>query len=249
LTIDALEATEPVRNHRNKLVVDAARLHRARARRERGETLLEGPKLLDDAVAAGVNIKKVFATPGEESPPNALLVDDRALQRLAGTKNPRGPVAVIDIPHSRDLGEGDFLIAYGVSDPGNVGTLIRTAASFGFSFGYTEGSADPWSPKVLRAGAGGQFQTPILRLENLPELPLVATVVDGGISPSAIGDDRVAVLIGEEAAGLPSELVDRARYKVTIPTTGPTESLNAGVAAGIVVYELSKRRGNQADRV
>lgn len=231
---------EPVRNHRNKLVVDAARLHRARARRERGETLIEGPNLLADALAAGVEVKTIFARNHDEAP-HALLVDDRALSRLAGTENPRGPVAVITIPGEAALGERDVLVSFGVSDPGNVGTMIRTAASFGWAFAYTEGTADPWAPKTLRAGAGGQFQTPILEIDNVPTMTTVATVVSGGISPAEVKSERVAVLVGEEAAGLPTEVAQTADLKVTIPTTGATESLNAAMAAGIVVYELSKR--------
>lgn len=240
---------EPVRNHRNPLVVDAARLHRSKARRERGETLLEGPRLLEDARAAGVTVKTVFALPDEHSIPDACLVDDRALRSLAGTKNPRGPIALIEIPEQREVGERDMLISYGVSDPGNVGTLIRTAAAYDWAFGHTEGTADPWSPKVLRSGGGGQFQTPLVRLDELPELPLVATVVEGGIPPSEVVADRVALLIGEEANGLPKSVVEQARYKVTIPTPGPTESLNAAVAAGIMVSELSKRERNGAGQV
>ncbi len=230
-------------------MVDAARLHRAKARRERGQTLLEGPELLNDALVAGINVTTIFASPGEDSPADALLVDDQALKRLAGTANPRGPVAVIEIPPVQDSRDRDMLIAFGVSDPGNVGTLIRTAASYGWAFGYMPGTADPWSPKVLRAGAGGQFQTPILRLDKPPDLPLVATVVRGGAALSTVADDRVAVLIGEEAAGLPPEVVASARHKITIPTPGPTASLNAAVAAGIVVYELSKRVRNGTGQV
>jgi len=229
--------------------VDAARLHRPRARRERGETLLEGPKLLSDALAAGVVVRTVFASPGDESHPDFFPVDDRALKRLADTESPRGPVAVIEIPEQGEIGKRDLLIAYGVSDPGNVGTLIRTAAAYGWAFGYTEGSADPWSPKVLRAGAGGQFQTTIHRFDDLPELPLVATVVEGGLPPSDLTDHQIAVLIGAEAAGLPAEVIDAARYKVTIQTPGPMESLNAAVAAGIVIHELSKRERNEVGQV
>ena len=230
-------------------MVDAARLHRSKVRRERGETILEGAKLLSDALGAGANVKTVFATPSQSSPPGALLVDDQALRRLSGTENPKGPVAVIDIPDEEDVGDADMLVAVGVSDPGNVGTLIRTAASYGWSFGYTAGTADPWSPKVLRSGGGGQFQTSVVRLEDLPDISLVATLVDGGAPPSAVIADRVAVLIGEEANGLPKDIVDRARFKVTIPTPGPTESLNAAVAAGIVVNELSNRIRNGDGRV
>ncbi len=230
---------EPVRNHRNPLVVEAARLHRARARKERDETLIEGPHLLSDALEAGVDVRQVFAA--DDSTDNAIVVDDRALQRLAGTESPRGPVAVIGIPEPSSIDSRDVLVSVGVSDPGNVGTMIRTAASFGWAFGYTEGTADPWSPKVLRAGAGGQFQTPIVPMRDLPALPTVAAVSRDGLSVDSVPPGQIALLIGEEAAGLPDEQVESADHTVTVSTPGPTESLNAAVAAGILVYALSSR--------
>ena len=236
---------EPVRNHRNKAVVEAARLHRARARRETGLTLLEGPDLINDAREAGAIIHEVFAT-SHEGEGGAFLVDARALARLAGTKSPRGPVAVVEIPGASDPGDRDVVVAVGVSDPGNVGTLIRTAAAFGMAFAYMEGTADPWSPKTLRAGAGGQFQTPIFPVSHLESLQrtLVATVVEGGVPASDVDAPSVAVLIGEEASGLPPRVVEAADVKVTVPTPGSTESLNAAVAAGIVIHALANREGN-----
>ncbi len=241
---------EPVRNHRNKLVVDAARFHRARARRARGKTLIEGPNLLRDARTAGAVVTIVFALQ-DHSVPGAVLVDRRAMERLSGTETPRGPVAVVDIPAPKEVGDRDVLVSVGVSDPGNVGTLIRTAASFGMAFAYTPGSADPWAPKTLRAGAGGQFQTPIVQIDTPAALnrTLVALVVEGGVPPSQVEADRVAILVGEESSGLPETVSDDSDIRVTIPTPGSTESLNAAVAAGIVVYEISKRKGNPASGV
>jgi TrmH family RNA methyltransferase len=121
--------------------------------------------------------------------------------------------------------------------------MIRTAASFEWDFGYTEGTADPWSPKALRAGAGGQFQVPIIGIDALPSMPIVATVAKRGEDPSVVEGGDIALLIGEEAAGLPDDVVAEADFRVTIETPGPTESLNAAVAAGILVYALSKRTG------
>lgn len=251
---------EPVRSHRNKTVVEAARLHRSRVRRDTGETLLEGPALVEDAIAAGCRIRVLFADEGDqrahqmarESGIDLVLVDRRAMQRLAGTETPRGPVGVAEIPHRSLEFNRDVLVSWGVSDPGNVGTLIRTAASFGWSYAYTAGSADPWSPKTLRAGAGGQFQTGIARLANIAELDdwaTVATVPRGGVAPDTISGERIAVLIGSEAGGLPENVSGAADHLVTIPTRGATESLNAAVAAGIVVYEISKRSGQDQGTV
>ena len=235
---------EPTRTHRARSVVEAARLHGARDRRERGLTLLEGPELVRDAAAAGALIREVYGT--EPNDPGTISVDSRALERLAGTKTPRGPVAVVEIPAEWLDRSRDLLVSVGVSDPGNVGSMIRTAAAFGWGFAYMEGSADPWSPKTLRAGAGGQFQTPVARVGSLGELgewATVATVARGGDRLADVRARPVAVLIGEEAHGLEERIIASAGHRVTIPTSGPTESLNAAVAAAIAVYELTKCSG------
>ncbi len=234
---------EPVRTHRAKTVVEAARLHRARERRERGLTLVEGPDLLRDVIAAGAEVRQVFALEASE---NEIPVDQRALDRLAGTQSPRGPVAVVEIPVEWLDRSRNLLVSVGVSDPGNVGTMIRTAAAFGWGFAYMPGSADPWAPKTIRAGAGGQFQTPVARigsLSDIAEWTTVATIVKGGDAVETITGRPVAILIGEEASGLEDWMVSRADHRLSIPTPGATESLNAAVAAGIAVYELSRGSG------
>lgn len=230
--------------------MDAARLHRARARRERGQTLIEGLALLSDSMKAGASVSTVFALPGE-GPEGSVEVDERAMARLAGTRTPRGPVAVVEIPEPGEVGQKDVVVSVAVSDPGNLGALIRTAAAFGMAFAYTPGSADPWSPKAIRSGAAGQFQTPVVPVDHPAELGItqVATVVDGGIPPHEIEADQVAILIGEEASGLPEPMVSGSDFMVSIQTPGLTESLNAAVAAGIVVYELARRKGNAGGRV
>ncbi len=245
---------EPVRNHRNKIVVAAARLHRARFRDELHQTLIEGPHLIGEALASGADIETVFALEDDQTSRGLAkahglrftLVDERALDRLAGTKTPRGPVAVVNIPTSELASSRSVLVSVGISDPGNTGALIRTAAGFGWSFAHVEGSADPWSPKSLRAGAGGQFQTSVVEIVDMADLrafTTLATVVDGGIPPDQVAAERVALLIGAEASGLGSDVIADADIRVTIPIADGTESLNAGVAAGIIVYELSKRTG------
>jgi len=168
------------------------------------------------------------------------------MARLAGTASPRGPVAVVEIPQERLETGRNLLVSVGVSDPGNVGTMIRTAASFGWGFAYMEGSADPWSPKAIRAGAGGQFRTAVFRLEDLQALQdwtTVAAVVSGGVAPGAITQRPVALLVGEEAHGLDPAVVGTADQEMTIPTSGAIESLNAAIAAGIALYALSGGSG------
>lgn len=196
-----------------------------------------------DVVAAGARVVQSFALEPDEA---SIPVDQRALARLAGTKSPRGPVAVVEIPGERLDAGRNLLVSVGVSDPGNLGALIRTAASFQWGFAYTEGSADPWAPKSIRAGAGGQFQTPVARIEGLDELhgwTTVATVVRDGVAPEQVTDRPVALLVGEEAHGLDQTVIEAAAHRLTITTFGVTESLNVAVAAGIAVYALSKAAG------
>lgn len=205
---------------------------------------MEGPNLIADVLAAGGVVRQVFGFEPED--PSMLAVDQRALERLSGTETPRGPVAVVEIPLEWLDRSRDLLVSVGVSDPGNVGTMIRTAASFGWGFAYMEGSADPWAPKTIRAGAGGQFQTPVARLGSVSEISewtTVATVVEGGEPPESVGQRPVALLIGEEAHGLPEHVVTAADHRITIATPGPTDSLNAAVAAGIAVYALTNGSG------
>jgi len=240
------------RGPRNRTVVDAARLHRSRHRRERGQTLIEGPQILADALTAGFAVVMAFAriddtvsfALGDQHGFEVVPVDEPALARLADTKSPRGPVAIIPIPEIETRHNGNLLVAHGVSDPGNLGALIRTAAAFGWAVGLTPGAADPWSPKTMRGAMGGHFRTKLLRFADLDDLTAwttVATVVEGGIPPTEVSSGPYAVLVGEEATGLPSDVADECDVQVTIPMPGGTESLNAGVAAGIVVYELSIR--------
>jgi RNA methyltransferase, TrmH family len=251
---------EPVRSHRNPRVVEAARLHRVRERRAAGKTILEGPGLLAEALAAGVSPDVVFALPEDEVTAQLArnhgfeltLVESAALGRVTGTATPRGPAVVIAVPAPVPPTGRDMIVAWGLSDPGNVGTLIRTAAAFGWDFGYTPGTADPWAPKVLRAGAGGHFRLVISPVESIQTLEAaglatVAMVVGGGVSPDALGSGSHALLVGEEAPGLPAEVIEQTAHKVSIPMPGGMESLNAAMAAGIVIYELSKGRMPDAE--
>jgi TrmH family RNA methyltransferase len=241
---------EPVRSPRNAKVVDASRLLRARDRRTTGMTLLEGPHVLAEAVRAGADVRRVFALADDHAAEDAarqsgaelVVVEQSALDRLAPTESPRGPIAVMTIPPPADTRNDTVVLA--VTDPGNAGTIIRTAAAFGFDVCAVEGAVDVWSPKVVRAGAGAHFRT---RLVQEYSAAHIATVVSGGIAPRDLSsvldaDRRWAVLVGSEAHGLPAGVADSAEVKVTIPMPGGTESLNAAVAAAIVMYEVAEWR-------
>jgi TrmH family RNA methyltransferase len=172
-----------------------------------------------------------------------VTVGAAVLARIAGTETPQGVVAVIAVPEPEIPAAGSLLVAWGVSDPGNVGTLVRSAAAFGLGCVAGPGCADPWSPKVVRAGAGAHFRAPIGRVSTLGGLGArvtVASVAHRGDLPASLrGTGPAAVLVGDEAAGLPGEIAAAADRRITIPMPGGTESLNAAVAGSILAYELA----------
>lgn len=233
---------EVISSTRNPGVMGAARLHRARHRGETGRTLVEGPPVVSEAIAARVPLLELYVLDGEAVPVGhegtARIVTAEVLAKLAGTSTPRGPVAVIDIPDPMLPIDRPALVAWGVSDPGNCGTMVRIAAAFGYGFVAGPDSADPWSPKVLRSGAGGHFRTSVAAVGDLSGLGafrLVGTVPRGGDPPGAMRVGE-ALMIGSEAHGLPDEVMAACERLVTIPMRSGVESLNAAVAAGIAAY-------------
>jgi TrmH family RNA methyltransferase len=236
-------------------VVDAVRLRRARARKDAGQTLVEGPHLLADLIRFGVPIDRVFALPDDANSAalavtaqtELVVVDESVLRKVADTDNPRGPVAVIPTPESVTH-RGSVVVLWDISDPGNAGTVVRSAAAFGFGVVMAANSVDVWSPKTIRAGGGGHFATkievaPRLTLIELRErgLQTIATVGTGGVGPSEIPGGPVAILVGNEAHGLPDEVATAADWRFTIPMPGGTESLNAAAAASIALYAIGSR--------
>lgn len=245
---------EVVTSPRNPHVVAVAGLHDPRRRRGTGLTVVEGPHQVSDVVAAGADVRELYVEVGDPWRPGPGLdapltrVSAEVLRKLAGTEHPRGPVAVVAEPPAAPLGAVDTVVLWDVADPGNVGAICRSAAAFGFAVAVTGGTADPWAPKAVRSAAGTQFRTPISVLDDDPAstlvaagLRLVATVVAGGTSPSELpGGGPVALLVGNEARGLPPDVVTAA-IPLTVPLRGGVESLNAAVAAAVVMFALQGR--------
>lgn len=237
---------EPVRSTRNPRVARAVRLRRARDRRKTGLTLLEGPNLLGEAVDAGIRPIEVFALADDE-PIGGIpwtVVTPEVLAALADTESPRGPVAVIASPEPAAVTRDAVVVDVG--DPGNAGTLIRSAAAFGLDVAFREGSVDPWSPKVLRAAAGAHFRTAVGATTGEGR-GRIATVVAGGVDHRALPElldpgRRWDVVVGDESRGLSPADVDGADVVVTIPMWGPVESLNAAVAGALVAEVVGRWR-------
>jgi TrmH family RNA methyltransferase len=241
---------------RNEQIKEVRRLHDAGARRRSGKTLIEGPNLVDAALAAGV-IPEVVCV-GESSGDRweeaealgarILVTTDDVLRSISTTQHPRGPVAVVRAPAPDPLRAARTVVLWEIADPGNCGTLIRTAAALGWNVAFV-GGVDPWNPKVLRAGAGGHFATRLSRLGDEPVAALraagltpIATLVEGGVSPEAIVSELpLALIIGNEANGLSREVAAACDDVLSLAMPGGSESLNAAVAGSIAMYVLGSR--------
>jgi len=213
------------------------KLHRAKGRREAGRTLLEGPRLVEVALAAGVDVE-VWSTESDGD----VHVSREVLTAISTTETPQSPVGVMPIPEPEPLRSHPTVVLWEVHDPGNVGTILRTAFALGWDACVTPGTAEVWSPKVLRAGAGAHFLGRIAAAVSVSELrdaglEPVASVVTGGVWPLSVAGP-LALLIGSEPHGLPEEAVSAAAVSVTLPMAAGTPSLNAAMAAGILMWEL-----------
>jgi len=239
---------------RNPRIAGVRRLRRARERKATGRTTIEGPFLLEEAVAAGLTIHDVFAAPDDSATfeictrigVEHTLVSEEVLTSLASSISPRGPVAVITVPASGTLHAIDSIVMWDISDPGNAGTIIRSAAAFGFQIVATAGCVDIWSPKVVRAAVGCHFRTPLVDISDAEPRVLIEAglrpfvAAAGSSTPLAEMIDAagpVAIIVGNEAHGVPQGVHDAAGVvPISLAMPGGTESLNAGVAGSILMY-------------
>lgn len=200
-------------------------------RDETGLFAVEGEDLVD--AASDARIEPVHLLVAGET------VEEELLARVSTLPH---PARAIGVYRRSDLPTGTrstCLALWRVSDPGNVGTLLRTADAFGASVALSEGCADPLAPKALRASAGAVFRTPIVSWDARPGR-CVALVAHGGSPlPLAPLDPPVTFLLGAERAGLPDEQAAEC-HKATIPVADGAESLNVAAAGAIALYEAAR---------
>ncbi|MDE3170108.1 MAG: RNA methyltransferase [Acidobacteriota bacterium] len=251
---------------------------------------VEGPKLIEDALRSGLEAEALLISESAERDAEAILraasdteggvarsrilrTTDKLFRSVAGTDAPQGVAALF---RQRSWGLEDVLrgvgeirgvsplaiVLAGVQDPGNVGTILRSAEAFGATGAVsTRGTADPWSPKALRASAGAGLRLPVLR--GMAIAVLLAQLRIAGVKIYAAGaaaadaasqvdvsDEEelrgpAAIFVGNEGAGLPAEVKRAADATLTIAMRPIVESLNAAVAASIVLYEAAKQRQSE----
>jgi len=220
-------------------------LGRRSARSEEGAFVVEGRKLVDEAVQAGWQIEAQYVAPGG-TPVAGSPVHELApgvMERLASTETPQPLLALVRMRAPSGVhGAQRVVVCAGIADPGNLGTILRSAEAAGFELvACTPGTVDPYSPKTVRASAGAIFHVPVLVDADPSTLgvPLVGTKAMGG-QPYTEADwsGPIGLVIGSEAHGVPDDLpIDRW---VSIPHAGRAESLNAAMAATLLVFEAGR---------
>jgi TrmH family RNA methyltransferase len=235
------------------------------ALRRAGELIaLEGEHLLLEALRSGIMVETVFVMAGYEDrlegleigpDVEVLSLPSEVFASAVSTESPQPVAALAHAPKfAMDAvftpAPALVVVAAGLQDPGNLGTLVRSAEAFGATgMVLLPGTVSLWNAKVLRASSGSAFRLPIVSCEDAEllatlrahEVKLLAAVPRDGTGLLNFRG-AVAILVGNEGAGLSQEWIDAADDRITIPCPGPTESLNAAVAGSVLLYEAARQR-------
>jgi len=263
-----------ISSRQNARIKELRRSFAEAAPNEQGEVAVEGMHLVEEGIRSGLRLSTVFFAesarerahkllPQLSAHTEALLLPDDVFASAVPSETPQGIAALVR-PKSFSLDDmfspppALLVVAAGLQDPGNLGTIARSAEAFGVTgLLLGERTVSPWNWKAVRASAGSLFRLPTLKVElagALEEIKargvrLLATSSHKG-TPIAEADLRgaVALLIGSEAAGVPKDVLAQADEIVSIPQSPRVESLNAGVAAAIMLYEAARQRRQDSSR-
>lgn len=253
-------------NQNPKLKLVRALMGRAKERREANAFVVEGVRLVEEAINAGWKFQFVLYSDGLSERGRDLVdklktlhidteeVAGDLLQKLSDTETPQGVLAVLeftDLPLPDSL--NFVLIPDQIRDPGNLGTLLRTAAATSIqAILLPPETTDPFAPKVLRSGMGAHFRLPIHsmlwdeieQISRLANLQIYIADMDGASCWEADLRQPLALIIGGEAEGASEDARKLATQKISIPMAGNVESLNAGVAGSVLMLEVVRQRSN-----
>ena len=249
---------ETITSRRNPLLRQVRQAASRRSLTHSGAALAESPHLLDEALRSGIEIERVFASASVATavaariPPHRRIrlhvVEDRLFGQVATTSRSQGVLSLVKLPEAEAdaVFAGLTIVLDGIQDPGNAGTIARTAEAFGASgLVFLKGSASPSNPKTLRAAAGSLFRLPTLKaiepgtfteLAREHDKTVFAADARGGVPLVEAGiSNSAAVVIGSEAHGVAPAILEGAT-PIAVPTKS-VESLNAATAATVIMYE------------
>lgn len=230
----------------NPLIKKISSLAEKKYRKAYGLFIVESVKAVDECLSSGMEIETIVCTDGLSAKyPNAVFVTDELFERISTEKSPQGVLAAVKLPQNAVTPPKDScLLLDRLQDPGNIGTIIRTANAAGYTDIYLVNCADAYSPKAVRASMGGVFY---VRLHEcgygeafgaLKGVPIICADMDGEDIFSFNAPEKFCLCIGNEGGGVSDEVRERAEYTVKIPMRETCESLNAGVSAAVAMYVL-----------
>lgn len=252
----------------NETIKHIRKLKEKKYRDEYGEYVIEGIKLINEAIEENANIKTILVCDNcnkiekinqnsmyEVAKQNCLYVDEKVFNTITDVQNPQGILAVVEkngeekeINYNEDV----IVVLDDIQDPGNIGTILRTLDSVGLSqVIISKRSGDVYNSKVVRSTMGAIFRVKIIESEDLKEtlktikkhkFKVVSTSLDTDKSMYDIEYKKVAIVVGNEANGVSKEIQDMSDEKIKIPMLGKTESLNVSVATGVVLYEYVRKK-------
>ncbi len=248
--------SERLTSRQNPLFVHLHKLQTSRSyRAETRQFCADGVKLLDEAVRWYPGLRTVIACDGLALPDlsedvRIVRVPERLMQSISSMRTPQGVIFLCDLPEAKPLGiKPGSLILDGIQDPGNLGTILRTADALDVPVVLSGGCADPYGEKTVRASMGAVLRT----VPQIAEISEILAYCDGHKIPLAVTalSDRAedlrsvrlcdyAVVIGSEGQGVRAEYLENAKKELIIPMSERCESLNAAVAAGIVMWEMRR---------
>lgn len=243
-----------IRSIQNESVKELAKLKQKKHRDEQNAFLIEGVHLIEEAMALGLVNTIISTDELVNYPVETIHVSDNVMKSLSDVSTPPGIMAVCQFP-KQITSYSRVLLLDGIQDPGNMGTLIRSAVAFGFDAIVARDSVDFTNPKVIRATQGAWFKVSLVTMNlvdfirNHPELTIYSTDVESGVDM----DDNsnytppLALLIGSESSGVSSELQSIAHVKLHI-SMEHTESLNAGVAGSILMHDIHHKLKKEISR-
>lgn len=251
-----------IRSKDNKIWKRCEQLTMRKYRDRSGLYLIEGENLLDEAIRNHVRIETVLvredcqkALPPEAAD-KAFLLDARLFDKLAQTVTSQGILAVVAKAEVRKedfigLPGSNFIVLDRLQDPGNIGTILRTADAAGYRLAILmKGTADVYAPKVVRAATGSLFRMPVVSMASTEELVEFTRAAGKKLTATCLDAQRcyydedlthdIALVIGNEGSGVAPALIESSELRIKIPMQGNIESLNAAVAAGVLMYEVMR---------
>ena len=239
---------QTIKSKDNKIFKSFNKLNQKKFRDREGLFVVEGDKLLEEAVKSGADIVTVAVREDRKGDfEDAYVFDDRLFSVITDTVSSQGVIAIVRKPEpGKGIRDGNIVVLDRIQDPGNAGSIIRTCDAAGVSQIISiTGTVDLFSPKVVRSCAGSIFRVPVVEMdtaeaiEALRDREIIVSTPRDAVSYRDIDKDgEKALVIGNEANGVSDEFFDAADAKVMIPMKGDIESLNASVACGILIYEL-----------